>query len=151
MDPIIDPSRKHCIPKECDEGSKYNFSPKTCKDPENCISAKNNWDTNFGGSSIITWIADTAGDNVDIYVDNDNILHYGHWWGYGPKGKPKRLQNVCELFYVTHPNKNANAIYREYWKSKGLSVFNVPSKISYLSGEMMTRDQFGRGALSTVT
>jgi len=112
-DLIIDPSRKHCIPRQCN-GSKYAVGRSNCKDPDHCISSKNNWDTNYAGTSLIHWIKDLAADKVDIYVDNDSILHYPATWGYGRKGKPQFGQKLCDTFYVTHPNKDPRAIYDQY-------------------------------------
>lgn len=63
---------------------------------------------------MIHWVKDTAANKVDIYADNDNILHYPVSQGYGRKGKPEPGQKLCDMYYVTHPNKNATSIYEAY-------------------------------------
>ena len=72
------------------------------KDPEHCISDKNNWDTNYGGSSLGYWLNDTSGDAVDIYVDNDNLLH------------ATKYRNICQTHFASHPNKDPQTFYDEY-------------------------------------
>jgi len=115
VDPIIHPSRKYCIPKGCDDRTELRFAyvRLTCKDPEHCISDKNNWDTNYASTAMMFWINDTSGDNVDLYVDNENLFSRR----FPTSREPAPGHSICETHFASHPNKDPDIFYYHYVNS----------------------------------
>ena len=93
IEPLI--SREYCYPKNC-EGTFDDT--RECEDPDGCISNEHNWDTNIGDTSLVHWMNDTSGYNIDIVPGNKEMLHYQRGWFQFDVYN----DNLCDAHLVKH-------------------------------------------------
>jgi len=70
----------------------------TLEDPEGCISRDHNWDTNIGDTSLLHWLNDTSGYDIDIVDGKAKMIHYFKQHRYLDVYK----ENLCKNHFLKH-------------------------------------------------
>ena len=105
--------RPYCYPQRCigryDNGCGHVLT-RHCLDQE-CVSPANNYEANGADTSLVHWLNDTAGDQIDMVVGNKELLHY-------QKDTDHLNDKLCKSYLLKHPLKDAQQLIQMFYNNK---------------------------------